>query len=125
MSRVQEGFPEDFPLGVPPNDAEDAHGEAYRLVRNDPPISDDFLGYYVEKKINGSQRPGDYGTSMYRTQCDIKVMRKMYKPQREKKIAKGELKAVHGKISKVNSKNHFELWLREKTGIEKNFSVVE
>jgi len=127
MSIDDYSWPKDFPSNVPPNDATDANGIAFRLVKNNPPSDLDFVGHNKEphKKKSKNLKPADYGTSMFRDISNVEFARNSFKAQRNKKIAEGELVPLHGKISKVNHNNHFEAWLREETGIEDCFTVVK
>ncbi|MBH0004294.1 hypothetical protein [Pseudoalteromonas sp. SWYJZ12] len=120
-------WPKDFPNDVPPSDASDANGVAFRLVKGNPPSELDFVGHNKEphKKNSKNLKAADYGTSMFRNLSNIEFARSSFKPQRNKKIAEGELIPMHGKMSKANQKSHFEAWLREKTGIEGCFRVVK
>ncbi|MCG9708715.1 hypothetical protein L1D46_07835 [Pseudoalteromonas sp. Isolate3] len=121
-------YPEDFPVGVPPESATPANGNAYRLVRNDPPNAQDFCGYYREpylKRIPQNPKPNFFGTSMFRDLAQTKVAREEHKPQRDKKIAAGTLSPEFGVVSRENQVTHFDAWLKENTGIENVFSVEE
>lgn len=127
MSATNYSWPKDFPSDVPPSDAKDANGKAYRLVKANPPIDSDFVGHNREphKKKSKKLKPADYGTSMFRNLQNVEDARELFRAQRNKKIAEGELKPIHGKISKENENSHFEAWLREQTGIEACFKVVK
>jgi hypothetical protein len=120
-------WPKDFPSNVPPTGAADTSGTAYRLVANNPPAASDFVGHNQEphKKQSKNLKPADYGTSMSRDINFVEFARHSFKAQRNKKIAKGTLASLHGKMSVVNPKSHFEAWLREKTGVEACFEVVK
>lgn len=128
MTKRHDGYPKDFPQDVPPLCASDAHGVGYRLVRENPPIPNDFVGFYKEK---GGPKPGMkpnfYGTSLFRSQTGIERMRMAYpRPHKNKKIAYGELESNFGKVSNERpTDGHFELWLKVDTGIEKKFRVIE
>ncbi|MAJ69030.1 MAG: hypothetical protein CBB67_006570 [Alteromonadaceae bacterium TMED7] len=127
MSVATYPWPKDFPNDVPPTDAKDASGKAYRLVRSNPPSDSDFVGHNREphKKKSKNLKAKDYGTSMFRKLKNIEEAREMFKAQRDKSIAEGVLDSIHGKISKEREDSHFEAWLREKTGIESCFKVVK
>lgn len=128
MSKRMLSYPTDFPEGVPPSSATQANGRAYRLVRNNPPVSNDFCGYYKEpylKHIPKNPKPSFFGTSMYRDLSQTKIAREEHKPQRNKKIAVGTLSPEYGVVSKENKVTHFEAWLKEGTGIETVFSVED
>lgn len=121
-------YPSDFPVGVPPLTAKPADGNAYRLVRNDPPLESDFWGYYREphlKSIPTNPKPSFFGTSMFRDLEQTKIARELHKPQKDKKIAVGTLHPDYGVISKENKFTHFDVWLKESSGIETVFSVDE
>lgn len=127
MDAKYNPFPDDFPDGIPPEEASDASGLAYRLVKDNPPGESDFVGHYKEP-YKGSARklkPGDYGTSMFRSVDAIKLIREASKPQRNKKIAIGELEAKHGKMSADGNNSHVDVWVRVDSGINNDFKVVD
>lgn len=128
MTKRNLFYPADFPAGVPPVTAKPADGNAYRLVRNDPPLESDFWGYYREpylRSIPKNPQPNFFGTSMFRGLAQTKIARELYKPQKGKKIAVGALSPEYGVISGENKDTHFDAWLKESTGIETVFSVEE
>ncbi|WP_368180198.1 hypothetical protein [Aeromonas sp. R5-2] len=118
-------YPDFFPDGVPPEDALDAHGEAYRLVINNPPSESDFYAYHLDKRPQ-NPKPGrsDCGTSMFRSKEGIEQAKEAFKSLRKKKIAYGFLQPDFGKVSKERNDSHFEAWLRTNTGIENKFKVI-
>jgi hypothetical protein len=127
MSQVSVSYPHDFPANVPPNDAKPANGIAYRLVRNIPPLKEDFCGYYKEPYLKcrpKNPKPNFFGTSMFRDYQETEIARELHKPQREKKIVVGELNPSHGVISKENKNTHFDAWVAENTCIQDMFNVV-
>ncbi|WP_429072812.1 hypothetical protein [Aeromonas veronii] len=117
-------YPDFFPVGVPADTADDAHGEAYRLVKNNPPTSSDFYAYHLDK-VNPKPVPSasDCGTSMFRRRESIAAMKAISKPLKNRMIAIGTLENHFGKVSKERHDSHFEAWLRLNTGIENNFEV--
>ncbi|WP_285126916.1 hypothetical protein [Leclercia adecarboxylata] len=126
MDFTQFPWPADFPEYVPPEDADDTAGDAFRLVANDPPTAKDFVGHNQEPHIKktGKLKPNDYGTSMFRDFEKVKCTRDFHIALRAKKIALGTLQPVHGKAAKPNKNSHFETWLRLNTGIENHFKIV-
>lgn len=119
-------YPDFFPEGVPPGDAEDAHGDAYRLVVNNPPSESDFYAYHLDKRPP-VPKPGrsDCGTSMFRSLEGISLMKEASKPLRNRQIASGSLEPEFGKVSKERARDsHFDAWLRTNTGIENKFKVI-
>lgn len=128
MGYEQYPWPDDFVEGiVPPDDSIEATGAAYRLVKNQVPCADDFVGHNKEPHIKTPpSTPSDYGTSMYRELHGIKSLQKAFRPLRKKRIATGVLIPVHGQMSlKADEHTHFETWLRLNTGIELHFKVLE
>lgn len=119
-------YPEFFPDGVPPEDATDAHGNAYRLVVNNPPSKSDFYAYHLDKRPqNPKPSRSDCGTSMFRSIEGISLMREASKPLRNRKIAYGSLQPEFGKVSKERERDsHFDAWLRANSGIENKFEVI-
>jgi len=127
MDYTECPWPDDFPKDVPPFDALDAAGIAYRIVKTDPPDESDFVGHNREPYVKKDKllTASDFGTSMFQSLDKIRELKGFHKPLREKRIACGTLVPIHGKMSLPNKKTHFETWLRMKTKIEIAFKVLE
>lgn len=88
MDYSEYPWPADFPEYVPPEDAVDATGEAFRIVANDPPTDKDFVGHNQEPHIKktGKLRPSDYGTSMFRDFEQVQCARNFHAALRKKRL---------------------------------------
>ncbi|WP_421254272.1 hypothetical protein [Aeromonas sp. 600948] len=117
-------YPDFFPEGVPSDAAENTSGEAYRLVKTNPPTPSDFQAFHLDK-VNPKPvpSPSDCGTSMYRRRDVVVSLKAVSKPLKSRLIAIGTLEPHFGKMSKERSDSHFEAWLRINSGIENNFEV--
>lgn len=127
MDYKEYPWPEDFPKHVPPKEAIEAKGIAYRIVKADPPHELDFVGHNKEPHVkkSGVLKAADYGTSMFQKLEKIRELRNLYPALRKKHIACGTLVPKHGKMSQPDFKSHFETWLRLRTKIEDSFKVLE
>lgn len=90
-------FPAHFPGGCPPTSAEDAHGEVFRFVRNEPPVAEDFVSVF----IGGTLRDLDSkcqgcGLSVLRTEQDVKEARRLSPWFKKRKVAKARLSPEWG-----------------------------
>lgn len=107
-------WPDFYPENCPPPEAEPAAGTVYRLVRNDPPQSKDFLstweefpGRFPEPTIQIS------GASVYTDPQDIERLKNRVRHLRNRKTAKGELNSTLGFIqqTKGREKSHHTWWI--------------
>jgi hypothetical protein len=46
-------FPDDWPDGCPPDDADDASGEIFRLVKTNPPTVGDLQTHKSSSRVSG------------------------------------------------------------------------
>ena len=102
-------WPEWFPPGCPPADANHASGTFYRLVGNDPPAPDDFTpGFLLFPGRNFCKRPQPThgvsrlfmacGLTVFRAKEDATRMKEIVPRLRNKFLAGGELMPDLGKI---------------------------
>jgi len=103
-------FPQGFPDGCPPADAEDASGVVHRIVIQSPPGADDFRTY-EEMGITHGQPCKRRGLSTYRKKEDAIHQQGLY-PRLGRYIAAGELNATHGKVDVPRSprNSHVTWW---------------
>lgn len=119
MKNNPNAFPHFYPDGVPPDDAVDANGIAYRIVREIPPKSMDFRSTYEDHLEQGKR--ADYGdslwmacgTSLFKELEDSQKARMRYKPFRQRKIAFGPLASTLGKMKDtpaIDKPSHVTAW---------------
>ena len=102
-------FPDYFPNNCPPDTAQEAFGEVYRLVDNDPPTASDFrsqreqhLNEPCPKNVTECQA---CGLSVFTSRDDIEFARRTVRRLRNKKIANGNLNSALGRILPTPSQN--------------------
>jgi len=110
-------WPDYFPSDVPPDEAQPAGGEAFRLVSAIPPTKDDFKSTYEENRKRKHQEFWKAcGSSLYTDLEGAMVTRERYKHLREtKKIAVGRLTPDMGMmLSTPNpiTNAHLTVWFR-------------
>lgn len=120
-------WPSFFPKDVPPADAVDAEGRAFRLVRGIPSAPGDFLSTFEE---NPGREHGDHfwmacGASLHTKLEGSQKTRQRYKPLRERRIAVGVLNAEHGKMKPTPGfhPSHITVWFR--VGATPHLSFVD
>lgn len=101
VGEVVEGAPSvfspDMPDGCPPDTALLADGAVYRVVKNNPPASDDFLTYAEDGKFNTNRACDSHGISVFRERDDAEFYADKFQYLGDF-IAKGILANQHGKI---------------------------
>ena len=111
-------WPECFPEGVPPEDSVRAGGLVYRIVKNIPPTSDDFLCYrqdYPKKKIPPDVDPEKpYGVSLCTTEKRAKKLKRNFQGREQfgtSYVVKGVLDPSVGVTEpKADRKGHLTYW---------------
>lgn len=109
-------WPSHFPSDVPPAEAVDANGLAYRLVDAVPPKPADFLSLFEEKPTGtykGTARALVHGVSFHGALKDSRRTRQRFKPLRGKVVARGTLKPSLGKMKATpaaHAKSHMTVW---------------
>jgi hypothetical protein len=121
-------FPTHFPNGCPPSSAEDARGEVYRFVRNDPPRAGDFISHFVgNKPHDAGKKCQACGLSVLRSEQDVKEARRLSPWFKKRKVAKARLSPDWGKLDKTESRNvpnHHTWWVSEDKQPETIFIVI-
>jgi len=122
-------YPNDWPEGCPPNDAEPAFGIVFRGVKTNPPTEDDFLTYRELGKADRGKPCEAAGVSVFRDDKDAKHYIDKY-PYTGNMIAKGTLSSDHGMVKptarSLNGKknSHTTWWPYESVNRPSLFSVV-
>lgn len=101
-------FPDDWPPGCPPEDAEDAQGEVFRVVKKQPPTDDDFKTYHEQGIVRGDPILR-CGLSVFRLASDAEHASRKFRNM-GKLIAKALLQAEHGKTKQTGKPTHTTWW---------------
>lgn len=121
-------FPAHFPDECPPSSAEDARGEVYIFVRNEPPVAADFLSYFTKGRPYQPEKKCEAcGLSVLRTEQDVREARRLCSWFRKRKVAKARLSPDWGKMARTESKNvpnHHTWWVSEGKQPNTLFDVV-
>ncbi len=104
-------FPPDWPEGCPPNDAEDAAGDTFRLVKSAVLTAEDFLSHHETGKLPNAPPCLRCGLSLFRTKEDAEHQHRAY-PKLGKFIAKAILTRESGKtkLTKGQQPTHTTWW---------------
>jgi hypothetical protein len=101
-------FPQDWPPGCPPEDAEDANGEVFRLAKTDPPTAADFQSFH-ELGITRGDPILRCGLSVFRIASDAEHASRKFR-NLGKILAKAMLEAAHGKTKQTGKPTHTTWW---------------
>lgn len=118
---------DDFPEQCPPSDARQDELEVFRLVSNNPPISDDFLPTRRERphqKFSGVELCNACGVSVFKEINDLLKKQEKYKKLKGKKIAKGIITKNDGLVKETGEPSHMTWWLQTSEP-HKTFSEVK
>lgn len=122
-------WPQDYPPDCPCSDSSDVRGKVYRLVKHNPPSSDDFIPSPTPCQTDkyGDPECINRGISICNTYDGIIALRKDYKPFEKLRIAEGELTPEMGKMKRtfIHRKSHYTWWVPEKCDPSKVFVVIE
>ena len=114
MSARTEVWPSHFPIGVPPSDATVPSGWLFRLVDTLPPSAEDFKSHFelYPGRDWGVGIVQAHGVSFHADVADSEKVRRRFKPLRNKRIARGQLTAHHGRMKKTPSTetSHLTVW---------------
>lgn len=104
-------FPNTWPDGCPPDDAVDAEGDVFRIVNNDPPLADDLASHLETGKLPKAVPCLRCGLSVFREVRDAMHQRLLI-PKLGRWVAKGTLKAEHGRTKLTTGKQptHTTWW---------------
>lgn len=111
-------WPDCFPEGVPPEDSVRAGGLVYRIVKNIPPTSDDFLCWLQDnptKTISDTVAPEKpYGVSLCTTEKRAKKLKRNFQGREQfgtSYVVKGVLDPSLGVTEpKADRKGHLTYW---------------
>lgn len=108
-------WPDHYPQGCPPADAQEGNGDVFRLVRTDPPANTDFVSKYIEipRKVWGGHECQSRGLSVFRVMADAVRLRDEVAGMRNRKIAKASI--TWGKIKLTTNEkkpdSHHTWWV--------------
>jgi hypothetical protein len=120
-------WPDYFPEDCPPDFAEDANLEAYRLVDQDPPSEDDFIPH---KLLYPDRRYPDEckacGLSVFTEINDFIELQRRVPALRGSLISVGNLTPEMGKIlpTPYRGNSHHSWWIPDGMLVAKSFNVV-
>jgi hypothetical protein len=119
-------WPDYFPIQCPPLTAVPTEKSVYRLVRNEPPIEDDFLSN--KQEAMSGVWPGKEceacGLSVLNSYDKAdKTIRTYKKKFKLHKIAKGTIAQSTGVVAKTFGSGHFTWWLYPGTTVARLFSI--
>jgi len=119
-------FSNTFPPGCPPEDAEDAAGIVYRIVKMNPPESDAFKTHAELGKMPHACPCLRHGLSTLRSYEDACHQRDLF-PRLGKLIFAGELQPEHGKTKLTPAKlpTHTTWWVYEEVDRASLFKPFE
>ncbi len=119
-------FPEDWPTDCPPPDAEEASGDVYRIVRDDPPASADFATHWETGRLPKAPPCLRLGLSVFRDVREARHQRCLF-PKLGSMIARASLTSDHGltKLTHGSQPTHTTWWAYEGVHRASLFAVVE
>ena len=124
-------WPDYFLDDCPPQDAQPATGEVYRLVKRNPPESEAFIPLR-EKKPNkdfGEKECQAWGLSVFRNVEDAVRMKSRARGMKKRLVAKGTLSPHLGRIkhtpSEMFGQSHHTWWVPTEVQPWSVFHVVQ
>lgn len=116
-------FPDDWPEGCPPEDAEPAAGQVFRLVKSNPT---DFASHHELGTLPKGPACLRCGLSVFRTREDADHQHRAY-PKLGRYAAIGTLEAQHGvaKPTLGRQPTHTTWWPYEGVDRQSVFTTVE
>jgi len=119
-------FPDDWPKDCPPNDAEVASSEVFRIVAKDPPDITDLASHWERGRLPNAPACLRCGLSVFREIRDA-VHQRLLLPKLGKLIAQATLEAEHGetKITQGKQPTHTTWWVYKDVNRASLFSVIK
>lgn len=130
MHKNEKKFPDYFPAGCPPAEAEELEIEVYRLCRNIIPEEKDFETFYQINPEKWKNNFEAYGVSVFKSFIEIQTMREKDPRLRAKfkTYAAGctyEYTGVIQHTSKKLRESHYTWWLYEGVKPHEYFKYYE
>jgi hypothetical protein len=109
--RSELEFPVDWPDGCPPDDAVDAGGVFFRIVKSCPPVAADFVSHFESGRMPKAPVCLRCGLSVFEELRDA-IHQQRLLPNLGRLIAQGTLSADHGKTKLTTGKQptHTTWW---------------
>jgi hypothetical protein len=119
-------FPGDWPSDCPPADAEDAAGEVFRVVKNDPASDGDLATHRETGKLPNAPACLRCGLSVFRNAGEAIHQRELL-PKLGSLIAKATLQPIHGKckLTAGRQPTHTTWWPYVGVNRTSLFSVIK
>jgi hypothetical protein len=119
-------FPDDWPEGCPPEDAEPAAGQVFRLVKSNPHSAADFASHHELGTLPKGPACLRCGLSIFRTREDADHQHRAY-PKLGRHVASGMLEAKHGvaKPTQGRQPTHTTWWPNEGVDRQSVFTTTE
>jgi hypothetical protein len=118
-------FPDTWPEDCPPDDAVDAEGDVFRIVRNDPPNAVDMATHMETGKLPKAPPCLRCGLSVFQELQDVIHQRSLF-PKLGNLIARATLTSDHGKskLTEGRQPTHTTWWAFEGVDRAALFSVI-
>lgn len=127
-------WPEYYPsdLVVPPNDAIEASGTFFRLVKCVPPSATCFTSTHEDqpKKYlrckSQEEREAVYGTTFWSNKDSLaRIKESLAEAFKDRIMASGKLSPAMGKMKKTLEEHHYTVWLIKESNVHTAFSEVK
>lgn len=102
-------FDLDLPEGCPKADANEFEGPAYRVVRTDPPTSEDLHTYLELNLLPNADTCKRGSVSLFSTLAQAQH-RLEISPHLGNFVASVSLTTAHGRVGKPSSSGHIDWW---------------
>ena len=118
-------FPSDWPPDCPPDDAVDASGEAFRIVKHEPPTDQDLASHFETGKLPKAPACLRCGLSIFREYHEA-VHQRQLMPKLGDLIARATLQSEHGKVklTRGTQPTHTTWWSFHGVNRASLFSVI-
>ena len=119
-------FPDNWPANCPPQDAVDAAGDVFRIVKSDPPVAPDLASHFETGKLPNAPPCLRCGLSVFREVRDAVHQRTLF-PKLGRWIARGSLASEHGKtkLTSGHQPTHTTWWAYQGVNRAALFAVVQ
>ena len=118
-------FPNNWPENCPPEDAVDADGIVYRIVKNDPPLPQDLATHFETDRLRKAPPCLRCGLSVFRDVVDV-IHQRLLLPKLGGFIARADLQREHGrtKLTQGAQPTHTTWWPCEGVPRASLFAVI-
>jgi hypothetical protein len=116
-------FSDAWPHDCPPQDAVDAEGDVFRIVKHNPPTADDFLTCFETGTFPNRPACLRCGLSVHRVLADATHTKTKF-PKLGSRIAKGTLAKEYGKTKQTGLASHTTWWVYEGVVRASIFAII-